>query len=47
MRMPNFIRRRIEAMPLPRARICVISNCVINLVPDKHTAAYAEIFRMH
>jgi SAM-dependent methyltransferase len=36
----------IEAMPLAEGTAdCVISNCVINLVPDKD-AAYAEIFRI-
>jgi arsenite methyltransferase len=42
----EFHQAPIEAMPLAEgAADCVISNCVINLVPDKH-AAYAEIFRI-
>lgn len=36
----------ITAMPLPDNSVdCVISNCVLNLVPDKHRA-FAEIFRI-
>jgi SAM-dependent methyltransferase len=36
----------ITAMPLPdNSADCVISNCVLNLVPDKHKA-FAEIFRI-
>jgi len=36
----------ITAMPLPDSSVdCVISNCVLNLVPDKHRA-FAEIFRI-
>ena len=42
----EFHQAPIEAMPLAEGSAdCVISNCVINLVPDKH-AAYAEIFRI-
>lgn len=42
----EFHQAPIEAMPLGEgAADCVISNCVINLVPDKD-AAYAEIFRI-
>ena len=42
----EFHQAPIEAMPLAEgAADCVISNCVINLVPDKD-AAYAEIFRI-
>jgi arsenite methyltransferase len=42
----EFHHAPIEAMPLAEgAADCVISNCVINLVPDKD-AAYAEIFRI-
>ena len=42
----EFVEAPIEAMPLADASIdCVISNCVLNLVPDKD-AAYAEIFRV-
>jgi SAM-dependent methyltransferase len=36
----------ITAMPLPESSVdCVISNCVLNLVPDKHKA-FTEIFRI-
>jgi SAM-dependent methyltransferase len=36
----------IDHMPLPDGSVdCVISNCVLNLVPDK-PAAFAEIFRI-
>ncbi len=36
----------IEAMPLESASVdCVISNCVLNLVPDKQKA-FVEIFRV-
>jgi arsenite methyltransferase len=36
----------IEKLPLPDASVdCVISNCVLNLVPDK-SAAFREIFRV-
>ena len=36
----------IESMPLPGNSVdCVISNCVLNLVPDK-SKAFAEIFRV-
>ncbi len=36
----------IEAMPLESGSVdCVISNCVLNLVPDKQKA-FAEIFRV-
>jgi arsenite methyltransferase len=42
----EFHQAPIEAMPLAAGTAdCVISNCVINLVPDKD-AAYAEIFRI-
>ncbi len=42
----EFHHAPIEAMPLGDGTVdCVISNCVINLVPDKN-AAYAEIFRI-
>jgi arsenite methyltransferase len=42
----EFHHAPIEAMPLAEGVAdCVISNCVINLVPDKD-AAYAEIFRI-
>lgn len=37
---------RIEALPLEDASIdCLISNCVINLVPDKR-AAFREMYRV-
>ena len=36
----------IEAMPLESGSVdCVISNCVLNLVPDKQKA-FAEVFRI-
>lgn len=42
----EFHQAPIEAMPLDEGTAdCVISNCVINLVPDKD-AAFAEIFRV-
>lgn len=42
----EFHLAEIEALPLPTASVdCVISNCVLNLVPDKR-AAFAEIFRV-
>lgn len=42
----EFHQAAIEAMPLAdNTADCVISNCVINLVPDKD-AAYAEIHRI-
>jgi SAM-dependent methyltransferase len=41
-----FFEAPIDRMPLADSTAdCVISNCVINLVPDKD-AAYAEIFRI-
>jgi ubiquinone/menaquinone biosynthesis C-methylase UbiE len=41
-----FVEGDIEAMPFPRnAFDVVLSNCVINLVPDK-ARAFAEIFRV-
>jgi len=42
----DFITGDIEDMPLESARFdVVLSNCVLNLVPDKRTA-FAEIFRV-
>jgi arsenite methyltransferase len=42
----EFLRGQIEAIPLPdRSVDVVISNCVINLSPDKH-AVFAEAFRV-
>lgn len=42
----EFHLAQIEAMPLEDNSVdCVISNCVLNLVPDK-SAALAEIFRV-
>jgi SAM-dependent methyltransferase len=42
----EFIEAPIDSMPLPDASVdCVISNCVINLVPDK-SAAFREIIRI-
>jgi SAM-dependent methyltransferase len=42
----EFHLAEIESMPLPNDSVdCVISNCVLNLVPDK-AKAFAEIFRV-
>lgn len=42
----EFHEARIDAMPLPDASVdCVISNCVINLAPDK-PAVFREIARV-
>jgi SAM-dependent methyltransferase len=42
----EFHLAQIDQLPLPDASVdCVISNCVINLVPDK-TAAFREILRV-
>jgi SAM-dependent methyltransferase len=42
----EFVRGDIESMPLPsNIYDVVISNCVLNLVPDK-TKAFAEIYRV-
>lgn len=42
----EFYLAEIEALPLPSDSVdCVISNCVLNLVPDK-SRAFAEIFRV-
>ncbi len=42
----EFHLAEIENMPLPDDAVdCVISNCVLNLVPDK-SRAFAEIFRV-
>ena len=42
----KFHLAEIEAMPLPDNSVdCVISNCVLNLCPDKD-AALAEVFRV-
>jgi SAM-dependent methyltransferase len=42
----EFIQGDIEDMPLPDDRFnVVVSNCVLNLVPDKHKA-FAEIMRV-
>ena len=42
----EFLCGRIEAIPLPDASVdVVISNCVINLSPDK-PAVFAEVFRV-
>ncbi len=46
--LPNveFHRATIDKLPLPDASVdCVISNCVINLAPDKQ-AVFAEIVRV-
>lgn len=42
----DFVKGDIENMPLPDNRFnVVISNCVLNLVPDKQKA-FSEIFRV-
>lgn len=42
----RFIKGEIEAIPLPDASVdVIISNCVINLVPDK-ARAFREIWRV-
>jgi arsenite methyltransferase len=42
----EFIQATIDNMPLPAASVdCVISNCVINLAPDK-PAVFREIARV-
>lgn len=42
----EFHLARIEQLPLPDGSVdCVISNCVINLAPDKH-AVFREIARV-
>jgi SAM-dependent methyltransferase len=42
----EFHLARIDALPLPGASVdCVISNCVINLAPDK-PAVFREIYRV-
>jgi len=42
----EFIRGDIEEMPVPSGTVdVVVSNCVLNLVPDK-TKAYEGIFRV-
>ena len=42
----EFHLARMEALPLPDGTAdCLISNCVINLVPDK-SAVFAEMFRV-
>src|SRR5687768_4499734 len=42
----EFIQATIDNMPLPDASVdCVISNCVINLAPDK-PAVFREITRI-
>ena len=42
----DFYESTIDRIPLPDASVdCVISNCVINLAPDK-TAVFREIARV-
>ncbi len=42
----EFHQATIDAIPLPDASVdCVISNCVLNLVPDK-LAVFREIARI-
>jgi len=42
----EFYQATLDALPLPDASVdCIISNCVINLVPDKD-AAFREMYRV-
>src|SRR5580658_78221 len=42
----DFYESTIDSIPLPDASVdCVISNCVLNLAPDKH-AVFREIARV-
>jgi arsenite methyltransferase len=42
----EFHLAKIDALPLPQASVdCLISNCVINLAPDK-AAVFREMFRV-
>jgi arsenite methyltransferase len=42
----EFLKGHMEAIPLPDASVdVVISNCVVNLSPDKH-AVFAEVHRV-
>ncbi|MDO8953015.1 MAG: arsenite methyltransferase [Draconibacterium sp.] len=42
----EFVKGDIEEMPLPGNNFdIIISNCVLNLVPDKHRA-FSEVFRV-
>lgn len=42
----EFHRAQIDALPLPDSSVdCILSNCVINLVPDKKKA-FGEILRV-
>jgi SAM-dependent methyltransferase len=42
----EFHLARIESLPLPDASVdCIVSNCVINLAPDK-SAVFREMFRV-
>jgi|YNPMSStandDraft_2_1061718.scaffolds.fasta_scaffold02800_3 SAM-dependent methyltransferase len=42
----EFYQATLDALPLPDASVdCIISNCVINLVPDKN-AAFREMYRV-
>src|SRR5262249_39650104 len=46
MKNVEFHLSRIESLPLPDASAdCIISNCVINLAPDKR-AVFREMFRV-
>src|SRR6187455_2626544 len=46
IRNVEFHKATIDKLPLPDASVdCVISNCVINLAPDKN-AVFREIFRV-
>ena len=42
----EFLSGTIDALPLDRSSVdCIISNCVVNLAPDKH-AVFREMFRV-
>lgn len=44
----SFVHSRLTAIPLPTDTVdCLISNCVINLVPDvEKPTAFREMFRL-
>ena len=42
----EFLSGQIDDLPLDRSSVdCIISNCVVNLAPDKH-AVFREMFRV-
>jgi arsenite methyltransferase len=44
----SFIEAKINSVPLPDSSVdCIISNCVINLVPKEDKASvFKEVFRL-